>query len=260
MIAVRNFSKRYGDHLAVDHVSFDVRSGEVFALLGPNGAGKSTIVRALVGLHAPTSGTVSICDFDIVKNPVEAKAQIGFLPEVAQLYEALTAREHLTLVARLHRIEEKAAAASIERLLDILELLAFADAPIASFSKGMKQKTALAGALLPDPRLLIFDEPTSGLDAEAALVLRSLVKEFAARGGAVLYTSHLLDVVEKVADRVAILVKGKLVAIGSLAEVRNQAGSRGDLAEVFATLVRSEDPTARARAMLEATARAKNNN
>ncbi|MBI3818652.1 MAG: ABC transporter ATP-binding protein [Planctomycetes bacterium] len=250
-IAVSGFVKKYGGATAVDGVDFDVRAGEVFALLGPNGAGKSTIVRAMVGLHAPTAGTVTIAGFDIVTNPVEAKRRLGYLPESAQLYEALTAREHLALVARLHRIPETRAADAIERVLELLDLKNVIDAPIASYSKGMKQKTALAGALLSDPDVLILDEPMSGLDAEAALVLRSLVRELAARGRCVLYTSHLLDVVEKVADRVAILVKGKLAALGTLSEIRAQAGSNGDLAEVFATLVRSEDPASRARQILD---------
>lgn len=250
-IAVSKFVKKYGDRAAVDGVSFEAREGEVFALLGPNGAGKSTIVRALVGLHNSTSGNIYIDGIDMEQNPVEAKRRIGYLPEVAQLYEALTAREQLMLIARLHRVPEAAAANRIQQLLQILELLPFADSQIASFSKGMKQKTALAGALLPDPKILIFDEPMSGLDAEAALVLRSLVREFAARGRTVLYTSHLLDVVEKVADRVAILVQGKLAAVGTMDEIRAQAGSRGDLSAVFSALVRSEDPADRARQLLD---------
>lgn len=256
-VSVRNFTKKYGAFTAVDGVSFDVQAGEVFALLGPNGAGKSSIVRALVGIHAPTSGTVEIAGIDMTANPVAAKEALGYLPEVASLYESLTAREHLTLVARLHRLPG-AAAASIERILESLDLLPFADHVIASFSKGMKQKTALAGAILADPEVYILDEPASGLDAEAALILRSLVREAAARGKAVLYTSHLLDVVEKVADRAAILVQGKMVAIGTLEEIRAQAGVRGDLASVFATLVRSEDPSLRAKALLDSARRSGN--
>ncbi|MFN0207364.1 MAG: ABC transporter ATP-binding protein [Planctomycetota bacterium] len=256
-IIVDHFTKRYGDFTAAENISFDVKRGEVFALLGPNGAGKSTLVRALVGLHAPTSGTLLIAGIDVAAEPVAAKEKLGYLPEVAQLYEALTAHEHLTLVARLHRVDPGNANKTIESLLTILDLLPFADSPIASFSKGMKQKTALAGALLADPDVFIFDEPMSGLDAEAALVVRELVREAAARGKSVLYTSHVLDVVEKVADRVAILVKGKLVAIGTMQEIRAQSGSSGDLAQVFSTLVRSEDPAARARALLDRSVREK---
>lgn len=254
-ISVEGFSKRYGERLAVDRVSFEVRGGEVFALLGPNGAGKSTIVRALVGLHAASSGTVRVAGHDVASAPLEAKQNLGYLPEVAQLYESLTAREHLVLVGRLHRLDPARAAAQIGALLAALDLAEQADAPLASYSKGMKQKVALAGALLPDPKVLVLDEPLSGLDAETALVVRALVREAAARGRAVLYTSHLLDVVEKVADRVAILVRGSIAAIGTLAEVRAAAGGRGDLAEIFATLVRSEDPSARARAILDRCAR-----
>lgn len=251
-ITVRNFVKNYGNTRAVDDVSFEAFHGEVFSLLGPNGAGKSTIVRALVGLHAPDGGSVTIEGFDMAAEPVRARERIGYLPEVAQLYESLTAREYLTMVARLHRMDAGRAARSMDSVLEILDLHKFADAPIATFSKGMKQKTALTAALLPNPRVLILDEPMSGLDAEAALVVRALVREFAASGRTVLYTSHLLDVVEKVADRVAILVKGRLAAIGTLDHVRSLAGTRGDLSEVFASLVRSEDPVERARRALGA--------
>jgi ABC-2 type transport system ATP-binding protein len=254
-ISVERFTKRYGDVLAVDDVSFEVRTGEVFALLGPNGAGKSTLVRALVGLHAPSSGVVRVAGFDLATQPIEAKERLGYIPETAQLYESLTAREHLTLVARLHRIPDSESPTKIGALLEMLDLGAAADSPIASYSKGMKQKAALAGALVSDPRVLILDEPMSGLDAEAALMVRALVREFASAGRAVLYTSHLLDVVEKVADRVAILVRGKLAALGTLDAIRASEGLRGDLAEVFAALVRSQDPNERAREILASVAK-----
>lgn len=255
-VVVEQFTKKYGDALAVDGVSFEARYGEVFALLGPNGAGKSSIVRALVGLHAPSAGAVRVAGFDLAVDPVSAKERFGYVPEVAQLYEVLTPREHLELVARLHRIPDGRSGPAAEKLLAALDLARVADAPIATFSKGMKQKLALAGALLPSPPVLILDEPMSGLDAEAALVVRELVREAAARGRCVFYTSHVLEVVEKVAHRVAILMKGKLVALGTLDEVRAQAGSRGDLAQTFASLVRSEDPRARASALLDAASEA----
>jgi ABC-2 type transport system ATP-binding protein len=254
-ISVERFTKRYGEALAVDDVSFEVREGEVFALLGPNGAGKSTLVRALVGLHPATSGSVRVAGFDLATHPLEAKQSLGYIPETAQLYESLTAREHLTLVGRLHRIPEDRLPTKLEFLLGALELAEAADSPIASFSKGMKQKTALAGALLPDPRVLILDEPMSGLDAETALTIRALVRELAAAGRTVFYTSHLLDVVEKVADRVAILVRGRIVALGSLASIRESAGVEGDLARVFASLVRAQDPNDRAREILRGITR-----
>jgi ABC-2 type transport system ATP-binding protein len=254
-ISVERFSKRYGELLAVDDVSLEVRPGEVFALVGPNGAGKTSLVRAIVGIHAPTSGTVRVAGFDLATDPISAKEKLGFLPEVAQLYESLTAREHLTLVARLHGIADSDSAPRIEGMLETLELLEAADAPIATFSKGMKQKTALAGALIAGPEVLVLDEPMSGLDAEAALMVKGLVRELAASGRAVLYTSHLLDVVEKVADRVAILVKGKVAAMGTLTEIRATAGVSGDLGKLFATLVRAEDPNERARELLRRAAK-----
>jgi ABC-2 type transport system ATP-binding protein len=250
-ISVEKFTKKYGDHLAVDAVSFEVRAGEVFALLGPNGAGKSTLVRAIVGIHDATSGSIRVAGRDVAAEPVQAKENLGYVPETSQLYEALTASEYLTLAARLHGLPDSESKNTIAGLLESLDLRSAAGDPLATFSKGMKQKVAIAAALLPDPPILILDEPLSGLDAETGLVLRSLVCEFAQRGRTVLYTSHLLDVVEKLADRVAILVAGKIAAIGTLEEIRAQAGTGGDLASVFSQLTRTEDPLARARSLLD---------
>jgi ABC-2 type transport system ATP-binding protein len=252
-IVVERFSKRYGERLAVDDVSLEVRRGEVFGLLGPNGAGKSTIVRALVGLHAPTSGRVEVAGFDLAVDPVSAKERLGYVPEVVRLYEALTPREHLILVARLHRLEETAARAAIDRQLGLLDLAEAADRPITSFSKGMKQKVVLAAALLPDPEVLILDEPLSGLDAETTLVAREVVLLAAAEGRAVLFTSHVMEIVEKLCTRIAILVAGRVAALGSMEDIRAAAGSGGDLTQLFATLTRSEDPAATARALLAAS-------
>jgi len=251
-VTVERFTKRYGDVLAVDDVTFEVRRGEVFGLLGPNGAGKSTIVRALVGLHAPTSGAVRLAGFDLATDPVAAKERLGYVPEIVELYEALTAREQLRLVSRLHRIRDDAADAAADRCLALLDLADAADAPIRSYSKGMKQKVALAGAMLPDPEVLVLDEPTSGLDAAAELLVREIVRAYAARGRGVLFTSHVLEVVEKLCDRVAVLRKGKIAAMGTIAEIRAAAGGEGDLAKSFATLVEAADPASRARALLDA--------
>jgi ABC-2 type transport system ATP-binding protein len=254
-VAVQDFRKDYGGRIAVDGVGFEVAEGEVFALLGPNGAGKSTIVRALVGIQPPTSGRVRVFGFDMGAEPVKAKELLGYVPETTQLYESLTAREYLTLAARLHRIPDAASRVKIERFLEIWNLAESADEPLASFSKGMKQKVAILAALVSGPRLLVLDEPMSGLDAEAALVLRALVREHAARGGTVFYTSHVLDVVEKVASRVAVLVQGKLAALGTLDEIRAQAGVQGDLGAVFESLARTGDPVRQARALLDESAR-----
>lgn len=251
-IAVRGFTKRYGAHVAVSGVDFEVHAGEVFALLGPNGAGKSTIVRAIVGLHAPTSGSVFVGGFDVSAEPVRAKRCFGYVPETSQLYESLTAVEYLTLVARLREIPDSESRPTIDCLLAAWDLAEAASAPLASLSKGMKQKVAILAALLSGPRILILDEPLSGLDAGSALVVRALVRAFAERGGTVFYTSHLLDVVEKVADRVAILVEGNLVAVGTVAEVRSQSGAAGDLGSVFASLARTGEPRELAREILDA--------
>jgi len=222
----------------------------VLALLGPNGAGKTTALRILCGLLPPTSGRVRVGGHDVAREPLEARRSYAYVPDGAPLYANLSARQHLHLVGRLHELDEGTLEREADRLLDAFGLGERADDPVGDFSRGMRQKTALACALLPKPPLLILDEPLSGLDAPTTAVVKECIRGWAERGGAVLYTSHLLDVVERVADRMAILAKGRLVALGSLRELRARAGSDGTLEELFRTLTEAEDPRAQAARIL----------
>jgi len=172
------------------------------------------------------------------------------VPDGAPLYANLSPRQHLALVGRLHGLDETRIAAESTRLLEALDLADRGDDPVGQFSRGMRQKTALACAILPRPALLILDEPLNGLDAPTTTMFKEVLRQWAARGGAVLYTSHLLDVVERVCDRMAVLAKGELVGMGSLAELRTQAGVGGTLEQVFGSLTRGEDPRAQAERLL----------
>lgn len=251
MLAIANLRKTYGSHTALHGLDLEIAAGEILALLGPNGAGKSTTVKCLVGLLRPDSGTVHVDGIDALRDS-SARRLIGYLPEVARLHETLTPWEFLLLKGRLFDLEEAAIAARAERLLGGFDILDRKDEPMIAFSKGMLQKVSISAALLTEPKLLVFDEPLSGLDVTTAQVVKQLMHEFAARGGAVLHCSHLLDVVENTAHRIAVLDRGKLLACGTAAELRSQAGGGDEqhLDEVFRSLVRASDPARAAKAIL----------
>ena len=242
LASIEGVSKSFGERRVLDAFSLEIRAGEVLGLLGPNGAGKSTALRVLCGLLAPDSGRASIAGHDVARDPIAARRAFGYVPDGAPLYSTLTPREHLSLVGRLHDLEPGRLRRESERLLDALELIDRADDPVGAFSRGMRQKTAIACAILPRPPLLILDEPLTGLDAPTTLVIKALLRGWADRGGAVLYTSHLLEVVERVCDRMAILMGGRLLTCGSLDELRSRAGQGDSLEQVFRVLTRSEDP------------------
>ncbi len=247
---MHGISRRFGDLLAVNDLDLSIAPGEVVGLLGPNGAGKSTTVRMLVGLLAPTEGTVSIAGVRVDQDPIAAKSHIGYVPDGAPLYPNLSPNQLLRLVTGLFQVPEKVAKERSQHLLAHFELLDRADDPVGQFSRGMRQKTALACALVHHPKLLILDEPLSGLDAPSASLIKEVLRGWADEGGAVLYTSHLLDVVERVCDRMVIIDKGHVVGQGSLEALREQAGSSGSLEQVFLKLSHSDDPALRAKQLL----------
>lgn len=241
---------RFGAVTALAGLDLEIRSGEVFGLLGSNGAGKTTALRILTGLLPPTEGRVTVDGIDVAAEPLDARRRFGFVPDGAPLYANLTPRQHLVLVGRLHGVDEARAASEAARLLDALDLADRADDPVGQFSRGMRQKVGLACAILPRPKLLILDEPLNGLDAPTTAIVKEVLRGWADRGGAVLYTSHLLDVAERVCDRVAVLHRGQLLGLGSLDELRAVAGRSGTLEQVFGALTHATDPKAGAARIL----------
>ena len=252
MLRLAGLRKAYGDFVALHGLDLEIDAGQILALLGPNGAGKSTTVKCITGLLRPDAGSIRIDGIDALADPTNARRRIGYLPEVARLHEALTPWEYLLLKGRLFDLDDQRIRRTGERLLAGFELLDRGDEPMVAFSKGMLQKVSIAATLLTEPKVLVFDEPLSGLDVTTTLVVKELMREFAARGGAVLHCSHLLDVVEATAHRIAVLDKGNLLACGTAAELRTQAGAAASthLDNVFRTLVRASDPIAQARAIL----------
>ncbi len=250
VLSLQGLAKSFGEREVVARIDLEVRAGEVFGLLGPNGAGKTTTLRMLCGLLEPDAGRAIVAGHDVATDPLAAKRAIGHVPDGAPLYAQLSPRQHLALVGRLFGLDEDAIAAGTQRLLGGFDLLDRADDPVASFSRGMRQKTALACALLPRPALLVLDEPLTGLDAPSTATVKEVLRAWADRGGAVIYTSHLLDVVERVCDRMAVLDQGRIVAEGALDDLRARAGRDGTLEQVFAALTRADDPRAAAARLL----------
>jgi ABC-2 type transport system ATP-binding protein len=232
------------DRPAVDGLDLAVRDGEFYALLGPNGAGKTTTLRMIAGLMRPDAGSIRVTGIDALADPVAAKRVTAWISDEPMIYDKLTPEEYLAFVAGLWGVAPALAAARAHDLLDWLGLSAQAREHCGSFSKGMRQKVALAGALVHDPRLIILDEPLTGLDAGSARQVKGVLRERVRAGGTVIMTTHILEVAERMADRIGIIAHGKLVAEGTLDELRRQAGGadsdarvgRGDPASAAASL------------------------
>ena len=241
VIETKGLTKRFGDFTAVNHVSFAVEAGEVIGYLGPNGSGKTTTVRMVTGLTEPSEGSVLHDGRNIYNDLVAFRRRLGYVPEEAHLYPFLSGREYLELVGRLRELPVALLDKKIVSLLELFGILSAADQPLSGYSKGMKQKVLISAALLHDPDLLILDEPESGLDVTAVLVLRSLILELARRGKAILYSSHVMESVERVCSRVMVLHRGSVVADDSAANLRTLM-SRDSLEAVFAELVVQDNP------------------
>jgi ABC-2 type transport system ATP-binding protein len=227
---------------AVDRLSLRVRAGELYALLGPNGAGKTTTLRMVAGLLKPTSGSISVFGVDALADPAGAKQLIAWAPDEPMLYDRLSPMEYLDFVGGLWGVPPKEGRERAENLLKFLGLWDQRDQRCEAFSRGMKQKTALAGALIHEPRLLILDEPLTGLDAAVSRQVKDLLQERVRGGATVILTTHILEVAERLADRIGIIQSGKLLAEGTLAELRERAGEReGTLEDVFLELTGEAD-------------------
>ena len=254
MIKAIQLTKRFPGKDAVRGVSFEVGKGEIVGFLGPNGAGKSTTVKMLTGMILPTSGTATVAGFDIIREPIEAKKRIGYVPESGALFETLTGGEYIRFIADLHHLDRDVADRRADEFLDLFGILAEKDQRVQEYSKGMKQKILIASALIHNPEVLFLDEALSGLDANAALVFKEVMKRLSAQGMTMLFCSHILDVVEKLCPRIIILNQGAIIAEGTSEKIAKEAGEK-TLEEAFCKLTGVRDARESANEFLEALGR-----
>src|SRR5262245_28038487 len=247
MIRLHQLSKSYGDRPAVRGIDLEIPTGQLVGLLGPNGAGKSTTIKMLTGMLAPTSGTAEVEGYDINHDPLEVKRIVGYVPESGAVFDALTALEYLRFVASLYHIPEAEAEVRIARFANFFDLDrdTLTGKPLSAYSKGMRQKVVITSALLHNPKVVFFDEPLNGLDANAALSFKTLITSLARDGKTIVYCSHILDVVERVCERIVIVREGRVIADGSLAALQERTGETS-LERIFNELTATEDLTARA--------------
>ena len=240
MINVQRLTKTYGETQALGDVSFTVPAGQVCGYLGPNGAGKSTTVKILTGTLRQTSGSATVAGFDVALAPLEVKRRIGYVPETGTVYSTLSANEYLALCGALHEMEPREVAERTAQMLELFQIAEAADRRLDTLSKGMRQKVVISAALLHDPEIVLFDEPLSGLDANAAWMIKDIVRGLADRGKTVLYCSHILDVVERLCERVIILDRGRVVADGLTSQLLSSP-ERSTLETLFRSLTAPDD-------------------
>ena len=239
MLKITNLSKSYakGTKKAVDSLSLEIKNGEIFGFIGPNGAGKTTTIKMITGILIPDHGEIEINGHSLKNDPIAAKKSMGYVPDNHDIYEMLTGREYLSFMADMYGVPMRERKERIERYLKQFELDKAVDNQIKSYSHGMKQKLAIIGALVHTPRLLILDEPFVGLDPEAAFKLKNVFKEMCENGSAIFFSTHVLDVAEKLCNKIAIIKQGKLVACGPTEQVRGDES----LETVFMEVLESND-------------------
>ncbi len=233
LIDAQHLVKKFGDKTAVDDVSFQVCGGEIFGFLGPNGAGKTTTIKILVGLLQPSSGTARVGGHDVLGSPVLAKAASGYVPDEPNLYGKLSGRELLAFVGDLYDLNRPQIARRTEELLHMFGLDEAADDLVESYSHGMQQKISLAAALIHDPKVLILDEPTVGLDPKSARLIKDILRQLADRGAAIMLSTHIMEIAERMCDRIGIINQGKLAAVGTMDDLRSLGQGKTDLEDIF---------------------------
>ncbi len=238
-IQVTDLTKRYGDFLAVDHLCFQVQKGEIFGFLGPNGSGKTTTIRMLVGLSKPTEGRASILGHDVLSNITEAKRYMGVVPDISNLYDELSARNNLLFMAKLYGVPRDQRESKADELLKIFGLYEQRNDRFDTFSRGMKRALTIAAALIHSPKILFLDEPTTGLDVVAARSLRNLISNLHSQGLTIFLTTHYLEEADLLCDRIAILVKGKIVKIGTPEELKHLTEERSVIEITFTEGIRA---------------------
>jgi len=254
MIDAEDLWRQYGTHVALHGLTLKVGPGEILGFLGPNGAGKSTTVKVLTGMIKPDRGRATVAGFDVTREPLEVKKRIGYVPESAALYESLSAREYLDLIASLHHLPPGATRPRIEELLDRFDLSEAIDQRLGEYSKGMKQKVLIVSALLHRPEVVFLDEPLTGLDASAALVVKELIRGLAAQGRTIFFCSHVLEVVERICTRIVIINHGKAIADGTARDIAASAGA-ATLEDAFVALTGTRDAAQVTHDLLDALER-----
>ncbi|MGR3762591.1 ABC transporter ATP-binding protein [Rossellomorea sp. NS-SX7] len=232
ILSIKDLNKSYGAKNVLRGINLDIYKGQIIGYIGPNGAGKSTTVKIILGLEEGYSGQVQLFGKDISTQSAAYKKRIGYVPEMADLYDNLTAEEYLTFIGELYGSGTEAAGTKAEKLMDLFGLTEVYHSRIASYSKGMKQKILIISSLLHNPDILFFDEPINGLDANSVMVFKELLAQLAAQGKTIFYSSHIMDVVEKISSRIVLLHNGMIVADGSFEELKN-TNSEGTLEEIF---------------------------
>ena len=241
MIRLESVHKRYGNHEAVKNLTLHVPAGELFGFLGPNGAGKTTTLKMIAGLLQPSAGTIHLAGHDLVTEPVAAKAELGFIPDRPFLYEKLSAVEFLRFVAGIYGHNGNGLSSRIGELLELVELTHAQHSLIESYSHGMKQRLVMAAAFVHDPKVLVVDEPMVGLDPKGARLIKRVFREYCDRGHTVFVSTHTLEVAQELCDRIGIIMKGELIACGTIEELRAHGESdRDDLEEIFLKLTGGE--------------------
>lgn len=240
MIELKNISKKYGDFNAVKNIDLKINKGEVFGFLGPNGAGKTTTLKMITGILKSTSGDILINGFDTTKNSIEAKNQFGFVPDSPDIFLKLTGIEYLNFIADIYNVNKEDREKIIEELTEQFEMKSALNDKIQSYSHGMRQKIVITGVLLHKPPLWILDEPMTGLDPKSAHILKIMMREHVDEGNTVLFSTHVLEVAEKICDRVAIINKGEILFCGNLNEMKMQFQEDSSLEKMFLEITENE--------------------
>jgi ABC-2 type transport system ATP-binding protein len=241
-IVAESITKTFGQKVAVKNLSLRVKPGEILGLLGPNGSGKSTTMRMIMGIMKPDSGSISICDIDVLSRPTDSKRLVGYVPESPYLYEYLTASEYLDFIGTAYGIPLSDRRARVTELLDALQMSEHVNEVMSGFSQGMKQKIAFTAALLHRPKVLILDESLNGLDPRSAKIIKEILTRLSAEGVAILFSTHVLEIAEAVCHSIVIMSAGSIIAEGTAQELRMQAGLPGSsLEDTFLKLTGSED-------------------
>lgn len=250
ILSIKDLRMRYGSNEVLKGIDLDVYPGQVIGYIGPNGAGKSTTVKIMLGMVEGYTGCVQIFGQDISKGDVNYKGKIGYVPETSDIYENLTAQEYLTFVGELYGLAVDEADEKAKKLAEVFDLQRVYSSRIASYSKGMRQKLLIISSLLHNPDLLFFDEPLSGLDANSVMIFKEILAQLSAKGKTVFYSSHIMDVVEKISDRIVLLSDGRITADGSFEDLKKQ-NREGSLEEIFNDLTGFNEHGAIARSIVE---------